>query len=98
MLVTGLLLAGLLLQAPAAQEPPAPATQEAVQPPALREVDALLVENYLLRLQALQAELDRRREAINARLREAYPGWRWDWQTNRLVRVEVAQESDDKEP
>ena len=56
------------------------------------------MENYLLRLQALQAELDRRREAIDARLREAYPGWRWDWQTNRLVRVEVAQESDDKEP
>lgn len=95
--MTRLLLAGLLLQAPATP-PAAPDTHEAVQPPALREVDALLVENYLLRLQALQAELDRRREAIDARLREAYPGWRWDWQTNRLVRVEVAQESADKEP
>lgn len=95
--MTGLLLAGMLMQAPATP-PAAPATQEAAQPPALSELDALRVENYLLRLQALQAELDRRREAIDARLREAYPGWRWDWQTNRLVRVEVAQESDDKEP
>ena len=96
--MTGLLLAGLLLQAPAAQEPSAPATQEAVQPPALQEIDARRVENYLLRLQALQAELYKRREAIDARLRASYPGWRWDWQANRLVRVEVAQESGDKEP
>lgn len=83
--MTGLLLAGLLLQAPATQEPAPPAAQDTAQPPALQEIDALRVENYLLRLQALQAELDKRREVIDARIRAAYPGWRMDWTTGQLV-------------
>jgi hypothetical protein len=90
-LISPLIFAGWLLTAAAvAQEaPPSPAVEaQTADAPTLDEVTALLVENYLLRLQVVEVELQRRRAVIDARIAAAHPGYAWDWQAGRLVPAE----------
>lgn len=55
----------------------------------------LVVENYRLWLQVVQVEIEKRQQAIDARFRANYPGWRLDLGAGRLVPVTPPP---DKEP
>jgi hypothetical protein len=74
-----------------------PATPPAETPPALTEVERLRLDNHALKVRVVQLEqqvqasaLTEERAKLDAALRAAYPGWRMDWQTGTLVRVEEA--------
>jgi hypothetical protein len=88
--VTGVLLAALLAQSPAA--PPAAPPMPVVQTEALAPDLALRVEVHRLRLELAQARvqlqewaLAREREALDAAVRAAHPGYALDWTTGHLV-------------
>lgn len=81
-MATMLSLALVTIQAPVAPVPTVPAkTAE----PELSELERLKVENYVLRLQSIEAEMTRQRAVIDAAITDAHPGYRWDWQKGVLM-------------
>lgn len=109
--MTGLLLSGLLLAqtpvlpATTTVAPPAPpAATEPAAPPTLSPLHTAQVDAHLARLRALRAEvqlqqlvLNQEREALEAAIRAAYPGYAPDWSTGALVaappKTDAPQES-----
>lgn len=94
------LVAGLLFT-----QTPATAPPDAETPPTLTEVERLRLDNHALKLRVVQLEqqvqaaaLTEERATLDAALKAAYPGWRMDWQTGRLVRVEDAAPAPTAEP
>ncbi len=86
-MLTDIIMAGLLVTQPSAPAPPASAKTSEAAAPELSELERLKVENYVLRLQAIEAEMTRQRTVIDAAITEAHPGYRWDWQKGVLVAI-----------
>jgi hypothetical protein len=92
--VTGLLLAVLLTQAPAATQAPSAPAVTTPAAPVLSELHAAQVDAHLSKLRALQAEialqqrlLQEQRQKIDAVITLAYPGFTMDWDGGTLVPV-----------
>lgn len=86
-MLTDLLLAGLLLQAPAAVPPPTPPAPAPAVAPAVPALIAAQFEAYQLREQLYLQTLSIERERLDAAVAVALPGFRIDWASKRLVPV-----------
>lgn len=85
-MLTDLLLAGLLMQAPAASPSPPPPPA-----PTVPAVIAAQFEAYELREQLYVQTLSIARERLDAAVAASMPGFKIDWSTKRLVPVTPAK-------